>query len=252
MVLLFDIGNTRLKWALCNAGQIVESGVHDSAQICRQNLTDWLAELPKPQSIWISCVGKDAQSEFLSAWLLTHFALQAVVVGVTDSACGIRNGYLDHERLGVDRWLAAIGARTLVSSGDVIVVDAGTAITIDWLSRDNVYEGGVILPGANLVHDVLEGQTAGIAASQADTDNIIGKTTGECVNSGIIYGLAGAVERIVNEMQKTIQQPASIVLTGGGADMLWSKVNLPAVVEQNLVFIGLLEIAGQGNHQSSL
>lgn len=251
MILLFDIGNTRIKWALANAGQIEQSGVLASATIAIAKLNDGLRSVAPPDAVWISCVGPNSTLEALLAWLQARFSQAATVVKVSQACCGIENGYHDIESLGVDRWVAVIGARAVVPQGDLIVIDAGTAITIDWLSADNVFQGGAILPGAVIMHDALIGNTAKIQSEYRHVVDIIGRTTQECVNSGVSFGLAGAVERIVGEMLHGTGRPVRIVVTGGGADAITCKTNLEYLHLPHLVISGLLEIASQGNQPNA-
>ena len=245
MKLLFDIGNSRLKWAIARAGQLVSSGAEDADRVDGDLLSELFATVDRPTSVWVSNVGTEKKLDVLLSWLEMRYELVASVVQVNGSACGIQNGYHDLASLGVDRWVAALGARSINPVGDIIIIDAGTAVTIDWLSAKNIFEGGVILPGLVLMHDALVTRTAGIQSDYFDTQQIIGKTTQECVNSGVVFGLSGAVERVVDEMQKTIGKPANIILTGGGAGTLIDKMRLVASCEPDLVLYGLLKFASQ-------
>ena len=145
----------------------------------------------------------------------------------------------------MDRWVAAIGARVVIPAGHVIIVDAGTAVTIDWLSDDNIYEGGVILPGLSLMHASLNSKTAGIKSIYTQADKIIGRTTEECVNSGVSYGLIGGVERVIEEMMLKIPEPATILLTGGSASILMAMSKLEMSLQENLVLLGVAKVSNE-------
>jgi type III pantothenate kinase len=250
MNLLFDIGNTRLKWGLAQSGEIVEAGHLDISDFSLFQLKKKIPHFNQAHQAYICCVASPEILKSLTAWLVEHQQIASTVVPSKKNACGIRNNYNNIEQLGADRWVAALGARSLHAQGDLIIIDIGTALTIDWLSADNTFEGGVILPGFRLMHDALVGKTAGIESEYLDNRQIIGKSTSECVNSGIGYGLAGAVERIVEEMRITINKPVSILLTGGGAEVLSSRMNLDAEYHPHLVLLGLLRYA-QGNREQS-
>jgi type III pantothenate kinase len=253
MRLLIDIGNTRLKWGCEINGRIEQTGVLDSTRLSRSVLDKGLSSIAKPKSAWVSSVGSPSSHKVLLEWLLQRYQLNAQVVKVRQPVTGFSNAYADLDALGVDRWVAAIGARECaeVNEGaresaqvkDIIIIDVGTAITIDYLTADNVFQGGVIYPGYRLMHDSLVGGTSGIKSEFFETDQIIGKTTSDCVNSGIAFGVAGAVERIVLEMQGSIGAETQILLTGGGAQALVNKAKLDARYEPNLVLHGLIAIA---------
>lgn len=242
-MLLFDIGNTRLKWALLKAGSMVSSGTIGVAEVGAHKLAQCFDALTQLDSAWVANVGPIEAFNRLQLWLGNRFQIQAHLVRGVEPMKGFHNDYKDASELGVDRWLAAIGARCKVARGDLIVIDIGTAITIDWLSDKNVFGGGVILPGLVLLHSALLDGTSGIKSEISDVAGIIGKTTRECVNSGIVYGLAGAIERIVEEMRKTISRPTTLVFTGGGACAIAEKIRLDGLVEPNLVLQGLHQLA---------
>lgn len=240
---LFDIGNTRLKWATYRDGRLGPQHAVSHAELDNE-ISAELKDAIEGAEIWCSNVaGQDVRNKLISGWLdsvpneLLQFA------SVSDSALGLRNGYANLKQLGIDRWVAAIGARSLVRQGDLIVIDAGTAVTIDWLDSDSTYQGGVILPGAGLMHDALVGKTAGIKSDFSSTQRIIGKTTSECVNSGVSFGLLGAVERVVNEMSATIARPTKILLTGGASDMIDQGTDFSSESVPDLVMHGLAALA---------
>lgn len=244
MRLLVDIGNTRSKFALEENGDVQSAFVLDHENLSAESLRSHCSETLLPESVWISCVGPDAVLSTIEGWVASQFSLPVNLVSVSEEQCGVTNGYHDKSRLGVDRWVAAIGAHTMAADTDVIIIDAGTAVTIDWVSRNGVFEGGVILPGYELMHRSLVGNTERIESELILSDRIIGKTTTECVNSGLSFGMAGAVERIVDEMQKHLSLDSLIILTGGSAEPLSAKMRIECTPEPRLVLLGLASIAG--------
>ena len=242
MQLLLDIGNTRIKRALVDHAEIVADGAVASNPVDLTRLSLQLNSYDISAAC-ACCVNSDDTLAAVQNWLLQQYALHAVVIAVSSKAGKISNGYHQISNLGVDRWVAVVGARKLLAEGDLIVVDVGTATTIDWLDAEDVYQGGSILPGLALMRDSLVSGTAHIESANIDSTQIIGKTTAECVNSGVSYGAVGAVERIVEEMQILIGRKARIVLTGGGAESLISKLRLEALHEPQLVLLGLLHLS---------
>jgi len=245
MLLLFDAGNTRLKWALVDeAGEVAQSGAADYGSV------DGLFEA-MPASvgeILVSCVAGDQKKELITQACERVFQVKPSFASVSAHVCGIQNSYQTLETLGVDRWVAALGVRDIV--GNRVIVDAGTAVTIDLVDASNRFRGGVILPGAKLMHSSLVGETAGIAAKHEAVNSVIGVTTQQCVNAGVNYGLIGAIEHIVEEMCKTAASDDSWRILVCGGDGKWLvdelKIGLPVTLDENLIFKGLLNMKNAG------
>ena len=250
MQLLIDIGNTRSKWVLRSEsglvhcrGYLSESSLFGGAQLA-------LDLKAKIKQVWVSCVGKSNVLSAVTVMVARELGLVVQVASVESFAGELVNAYGDLGRLGVDRWMAAVGARSRIPEGGVIVVDAGTAVTIDYISSDSVFEGGVILPGLVMMHDSLVGNTVGIASEIAGVDSVIGKNTPECVNAGVLYGLVGAVERIVKEIiSMNIDDSIRLMLCGGDAAKIQSLSDLPFELTPNVIFDGLQVMAKIKNNQ---
>ncbi len=247
MKLLFDIGNTRIKWAHYLDDQVYSSASINAANSDLAVLQSNFENSPKPDSVWVSNVGSAEALSIVTGWTRSAFKLEPNVIKVSKACCGVKNNYQTQDTLGVDRWLAAVGARAVVPKGHVIIVDAGTAITVDWLSEESCFEGGVILPGLNLMRDALVKNTAGIKSDYSEVQKIIGRTTEECVNSGVTYGLIGAVERIVKEMQNSISEPTTIILTGGSASIIKTMSDFEMIIKNDLVLLGVAEASSEAH-----
>ena len=193
----------------------------------------------------MSCVGPEQQFEAFKQLCKERFGIGVTRAKVSQSACGVVNGYQDQQKLGVDRWIAILGVRRIIDRGAVIVIDAGTALTIDLLDQDNNFQGGAILPGPALMHDSLVARTQGIDSSLLHSPSVVGKTTMECVNSGVHYGLVGAVDRVVKKMQKTLPRKAALLITGGDADFIKEHTKYKMLVVEHLVPIGLSSLADE-------
>jgi type III pantothenate kinase len=237
MRLLIDAGNTRIKWAIAEsfADEIVASGV------VSENWGEVSVFATQVDSVWVSCVaGRSVVNEIFTE-VRSAFEVDAQLVSVSASAGGLTNNYADLDRLGVDRWVAAIGARAVAKHGALIVIDAGTAITIDLVTEDNCFEGGVILPGFASMHDALLERTAGIDSYRQPVDSVVGKNTRECVNSGVQYGMVGAIERIVAEMRAILgDAPPRVMVMGGDASAITAYSNLKVELQSNMIFNGLM------------
>jgi type III pantothenate kinase len=259
MKLLIDAGNTRIKWALAEdqADPLIEGGI-SQVSIVENGVIDrdWFAltnYVGKVESVWLSCVASKQVRDLISSQVEELFGLQAHIATVSADAAGMVNSYRDLSKLGVDRWLAALGARAIVDEGDLIVIDAGTAVTIDLVSAENRFEGGVILPGFATMHDALLGRTAGIQSQPSEIESVIGRNTRDCVNSGAQFGLLGAIERVVAEMIDVVHarsrhsgfasKAPRLLIMGGDADRLVDGSSLDRELQSHLIFYGLMLIS---------
>jgi type III pantothenate kinase len=205
--------------------------------------TDWKA-LPPPASM-LGCVVagegvKRRVEEQLEIW-----DLEPRWVVSTREACGVSNGYDHPNRLGVDRWVAMIGARhrVLAQGGPkpVLVVMVGTAVTVDALDAQGHFLGGLILPGFGLMLRALEMGTAGLKAPTGEAVDFPTNTS-DALMSGGADALAGAVERMHRKLRaRTAQEPA-LIMTGGAAVKLAPITELPFETVDTLIFEGLLQL----------
>ncbi|RJQ41568.1 MAG: type III pantothenate kinase [Nitrospiraceae bacterium] len=143
------------------------------------------------------------------------------------------------EKLGTDRIAAAAGACGLFGA-PVAVIDFGTATTLNFIGSGNKYKGGAIMPGMRLMQKSLFSDTAqlpDVAVSKPVSP--LGKDTAECIRSGIVYGTAGAVERIISEAEKTERENFKIVVTGGNAEFVLPFLRKVDHSEPELVLKGL-------------
>lgn len=146
------------------------------------------------------------------------------------------------EKIGTDRIAAAAGACDLFGA-PVAVIDFGTATTLNFIGSENKYKGGAIMPGLELMRKSLFSDTAQLPdVTISKPLSPLGKDTAECIRSGIVFGTAGAVERIVSETENAEGENFKVVVTGGNADLIapfLSKVDHiePALVLKGLRFI---------------
>ncbi|MCX5717635.1 MAG: type III pantothenate kinase [Nitrospirae bacterium] len=143
------------------------------------------------------------------------------------------------EKLGTDRIAAAAGACDLFGA-PVAVIDFGTATTLNFIGSGNKYKGGAIMPGLELMRKSLFSDTAQLpAVTLSKPLSPMGKDTAECIRSGIVYGTAGAVERIISEAEKAEGENFKIVVTGGNADLIAPFLRKVDHIEPALTLKGL-------------
>lgn len=247
--LLIDIGNTRTKWVLAQGGEFIDRG-----SVLNAELPSYKFDLSESvESVCACCVASDQYFEKVHRKIELQFGLSIDRVGVDKVRDGMVNRYQTLDRLGADRWIAAIGARQIEPQGPLIVIDAGTAVTIDLVSNTNHFKGGVILPGGLMMHDALVGRTAGILSVPLQVDSVIGRSTEECVNAGVLYGLVGGIERVVKEMQLSLthgkteqgRMIAEVLICGGDAEQLLPLLPATYRYQPDTIFRGLLAVSEQ-------
>ncbi len=245
--LAVDVGNTRLKWALYAAPMPGATLLAQGAVFLEA--IDGLAEgpwsaLPMPSSMLGSCVAGEGIRRRTEAQLeVWDVEPRWVVSGA--SACGITNGYDHPSRLGVDRWVALIGARHRVlargPARPVLVVMVGTAVTVDALDASGRFLGGLILPGFGLMLRALEMGTAGLKAPTGEAVDFPTNTS-DALMSGGADAIAGAVERMHRKLLARSGQEPALIVSGGAAVKLASISDLPLEPVETLIFEGLLQL----------
>lgn len=261
MKLLIDAGNTLIKWAVVSGDDRLHSGVLPVDQAgglpglftgrFDGNGTDFQGI----QQVWVSNVAgeevarhirniKFGQRSDLSGQL--HFIV------AKEMQCGVHNGYANAGQLGSDRWAALIAAWHLVR-GKCMVVNSGTATTIDTLSSQGEFLGGLIVPGVELMQRSLSGATeqlkSGLVQSGRYEKLLSGHpgeyvpfpgSTADALFSGAVQATCGAIER---QYALLGDDTAPVVLSGGAAGLLQKGLKLPMNVVDNLVLQGLSLIA---------
>lgn len=244
-VLAIDAGNSRIKWGVADARGWLRCGAIDTPGAT--HIAQAVGEIAAPACVVVSNVaGADVREALLRA--LSPFAAGWIWVQGHAEQCGVKSGYADPAQLGSDRWAALIGAWKLYGTA-CIVVNAGTTMTVDALSGEGVFLGGIIVPGLTLMREAMARGTAQLKFSEGAfcyfPDN-----TADAMMSGAINALAGAIDRMRFYMQETGQahrrgEPLTL-LSGGAASVLQPRLNARAELVDNLVLEGLLAIAGEG------
>jgi type III pantothenate kinase len=254
MLLLIDAGNTRVKWAL------VPSGVQDADALGRWSAAGMVehAQVRQLSDAWrdqkivrvlISNVAGQSMRDTLEQVLLGALGLHPVPLEWFASAAefaGIRSNYRNPAQLGCDRFASAIGAHALLPAQPLIVATCGTATTIDAISAEGVFLGGMILPGLGLMAGALAKNTAQLpqVAQNLDIAEPFADNTDAAIVSGCIAAQAGAIERAAAAHAHT-QGELQCLLSGGAAALIAPHLSLPHTKIDNLVLIGLHKAAMQ-------
>ena len=243
MNILIDLGNSRLKWAqhapgLWRTGAALLEGGDDIVFLLNRV---W-GGIPAPQKVIVCSVSTAQRLRALEQWVQTHWSVAPRIVFTQREQLGVINRYREPKQLGVDRWAALIGARGLTSSA-TCVVDCGTAVTVDALTEKGEFLGGVIFPGLRLLRDSLARGTEGIKATEGDVTDCLARSTADGAAAGTLYGLAGAVERLIDEYRPTLGATMKVLLTGGDAPQLAARLRVETISVPDLVLKGLARMA---------
>jgi type III pantothenate kinase len=206
-----------------------------------------VTRLASPSRILISSVLGDDFNQALARSARSIFGVQAEFVSPTRLGYGIRVGYLNPEEFGADRFVALVAARARFKQ-NCIVVGCGTAVTIDGITKDGEHLGGLILPGLDLMRRSLVEHTARIDVKFDNEVPLFGHTTSQAVSGGTSRGLAGAIDRIVEEMLAYMHEhcgcsPVMRLMSGGASGRLLPYLAAAYHFEESLVLQGLAVIA---------
>lgn len=256
MILLLDVGNTRMKWAWLDGKTLSRARAvrhHGAPAAWAEDLAEWQADLAaegrSPERIVVANVAGGTFARLLGGWSKAHLGLWPEFVGSRAEQCGVTSGYATPSMLGVDRWLGLIAAHRL-ASGAACIVNAGTAVTIDALGGDGRHVGGFILPGIQLMQEALYGRTGNVAAAAeaepARTAGLYGVNTAGAIESGIHLSLSTLTERVCEDLVGRSGGPVRLLLTGGDALHLREVLRRPAEIVPDLVLAGLAIVATEG------
>jgi type III pantothenate kinase len=241
MILELDCGNSFIKWRVLDAQSIVVGGgvVGSSEEL----LADLFA-LPglALRAARLVSVRSDEETSALTELLLERFGIASLCARSAEVLAGVRNGYSDYQRLGLDRWLAILAAYKLAGKA-CLVLDLGTAVTSDFVGADGGHLGGFICPGVPLMRNQLRTHTRRIrydddAAERALQKLSPGRSTVEAVERGCSLMLRGFVQTQLELAREYWGDSFEVFLTGGDAGSV--EEILPAArVMPDLIFIGL-------------
>ena len=246
-ILLIDIGNTFLKWGLFRPsadGMARENRVESGHALLEEimALPAQLAKLPTPARIVISNVAgtrvRATAIRMLEVWADAPAPTWLVP---QDVQCGVVNSYRNPQQLGSDRWAALIGARHLLGPQPAMVVVCGTATTIDFVTGEGVFKGGVIMPGVGLMLRSLHEGTAALPDQGGEFFSYPTQTV-DAIASGCQHAQAGAIERLFANEQR-VQPDVVCILSGGAAGAVAPRLSIPFQLQDNLVIEGLYRIA---------
>ncbi|WP_027962337.1 type III pantothenate kinase [Halomonas halodenitrificans] len=239
MILDLDIGNTLSKWRLkdVDTSEIRSRGAVWTREEWRPGAD--IPNLDVVESVRISSVARRSVLEETVA-LLRQRVGAVYVARSSPEALGVTNGYIEPERLGVDRWLGVLAGYQQV--GACCAVDCGSAITIDFVLPGGRHLGGYILPGLRLMKESLKLGTRNVAIDpDSEPEELLtpGRRTVKAVNHGIYMAAVSAINRVYAEVCDSEGVALPLMLTGGDARVVARGLQVPHAVWPDMVYGGL-------------
>ncbi|MRW87234.1 type III pantothenate kinase [Pseudoduganella sp. FT26W] len=242
MILLIDAGNTRVKWALVQADGALGAWIAHGAATH--------ADTPQLELSWCEAAASHGVSRIVIANVAGNalrvqleYVLQRCLPAIQPewfaslpALAGVTNGYRNPAQLGCDRFAAAIAGHTLEPGLPVVVVNCGTATTIDAVTADGVFLGGMILPGLGLMASSLARNTAQLPqiAQDGKLPDGFADNTDDAILSGILAAQSGAIEHAC-----AAHKAEACIISGGAAPFIAPMLKVPYRIVENIVLIGL-------------
>lgn len=242
-ILLVDIGNTRIKWALWREGKLSrqQATTHDG---------DWGVLFKRARGIErvlvASVAGREVDQRFDEATRTTT-GLKAEHAASVRTLAGVTTRYAEPWRLGVDRFIAVIGAHHIAKKRAACVIDVGTAMTIDLVDGSGKHHGGAIVPGPDLMIRSLLKSTSGIARRARGGKSgrsLFARDTRAAVEQGALHACAAVIDSAVDEARETLRATPMVLITGGAANRLQPLLQARHVSVPDLVLRGLAVSTG--------
>ncbi len=235
MNLVIDIGNTRTKFSVFNRGEVLITVPVD--ELLPSHIEVLKNEHPSLNKVILSSVKE--YSPQLKETLQNNFDTFIELNYTTPIP--VDNKYNSKETLGKDRIAAVVGAFDLYPDTNTLVIDAGTAITYDFINDNNEYMGGNISPGLKLRFKALNQFTGLPILEPKDYNQLFGTTTDEAILAGVQNGMVYEVDKTIEKF-KEFYSNLKVIITGGDAEFFDKKLKNSFFVHFNLVALGLNRI----------
>lgn len=243
-MLLLDVGHTRIKWAACKNGVISHRHAHHyKIEQLDEQLAEWFSGFSPAMSVYIACVADAGVKARIQNWFERDWQGSVVFVQAQAAQAGVKNGYVNPQQLGVDRWLAMLAAYEKHHRA-VCVIDCGTAVTLDIINDEGLHLGGLIIPGLSMMLDATS-SNLNFKVNSGKRQMLASDTSGAVYNGCLnilLLGLRGLYQAYVEQLPGML-----CVLTGGDANLLAEHLACDCEVELDLVLSGL-EIYAEANY----
>jgi type III pantothenate kinase len=220
-----DVGNSRIKWGLCRDDRVAEIAVllPDDVASWQAQLSRWLISTPHT---WAIAGVHPARREELAGWLRLQGQRPVLLDSWQKLPLAV---HVEHpERVGIDRLFNAVAARSrTLEKQPAVLIDAGSAVTVDWLDAAGNFAGGAIFPGLRLMARSLQDYTAllPLVEVKSEKPRVPATSTAQAIEAGVFWAVAGGIRAIADQLSAHSQARAAVFLTGGDAALLASSLN---------------------------
>ncbi|WP_201348451.1 type III pantothenate kinase [Neptunomonas japonica] len=233
MRLEVDIGNTLLKWRVIDAGNVIKKGSVLTQEFAHDSFGDVVND--RVDEVFVGSVAGFECDKRLRKVCRALWEVEPIFAKTSSQCAGVTNSYEDPSKMGVDRWLAMIAAYKRVNKA-VIVVDCGSAVTVEYLSDKGEHLGGYIIPGLRLMRESLLKNTAQVRFEKQPAEIVThpGVSTAEAVLQGSVYLFKALAYAIEGDLEKG----AELFFTGGDGALMQEMIQVGRY-ESDLVMDGL-------------
>jgi type III pantothenate kinase len=243
VILVLDCGNSRLKWGLAGPHGWISQGNIPNQEIGTLALRDW-QNLPRPRRVVGVNVAGEATRVRVEAQLV-RWRMPPQWLIAQEEAGGVYNRYALPSQLGADRWASLVAARQRVANelfpSSCVVVNAGTAVTVDALDEAGVFRGGIVLPGLHMMLQALAANTSALKVPPGHFHDFP-INTADALASGVMQAVCGAIEQVRRRLADDGPVPRAYLAGGAAADVA-PHLTAPVEVVDNLVLEGVLALA---------
>jgi type III pantothenate kinase len=236
--LLVDVGNSRIKWALRRDGVLgpAQSMGHGGQGLAALAFA-WDA-IARPGRVIIASVAKSAVRQGLAEIVTSTWGLTPEFLVTPTEAGDVKIGYPRPERLGVDRWLGMVAVFRM-GKCPALVVDCGSAVTLDVIDAAGQHLGGMIVPGLEAMRQALFASTTLTAEPSIDSPPLLGTDTLGCIASGSLQAIVGLIERTPRQVEGRYGIAPRLVVAGGDGPRISAQLEAPHELMPDLVLLGL-------------
>ncbi len=236
MIVLFDIGNTRTKYCIVEHGYRSAPKAISNDELSYDFLTEQFFGSTK---FLVASVSHNKLTDSIESWCQQNKVSYRRITSEAKKN-KVKTAYQEPSQLGIDRWLALIGTSEALPEKNVLIIDAGTATTVDLIAANGQHQGGWILAGVNMLITSVSANTIQVHANHEEQEKIaFGTNTSENVHNAAWAATVGAVNMAISQSEQLGVIIDEIVLTGGNSHILSSLISQKNLVIEDLVFMGL-------------
>lgn len=236
MLLAIDIGNSNITFGIFKAGKLKKQFDIPSKSYSKLRLQK-LGTKPKI-SATVICSVVPKLAKILQHDLSILTGKKPYIIG-KDLIVPIKNNYREPSQLGQDRLVNAYAAGKLYKA-PLIVIDSGTAVTLDVVGKNKAYWGGLIIPGTEIALQALNEKTALLPLIKlTKPKQLIGGNTQESILSGVVHGMAGSVKELVSRIKEETGKNTRVIGTGGNISLIDKYSNIKIRLDTNLTLKGI-------------